>query len=34
MRGILISEDDAHAIAARINLYADEITGDYDAENP
>ncbi len=34
MRGILISEDDARAIAARINLYADEITGDYAAENP
>ncbi len=34
MRGLLSSEDDARAIAARINLYADEVTGDADAENP
>jgi hemoglobin len=34
MRGLLASEDDARAIAARINLYADEVTGDADAENP
>jgi hemoglobin len=34
MRGLLSNEDDARAIAARINLYADEVTGDADAENP
>jgi len=34
LRGHLSSEDDALAIAARVNLYADEITGDYASENP
>jgi len=34
MRGHLNSEDDVRSIAAHINLYADEITGDADSENP
>jgi hemoglobin len=34
LRGQLDSADDAQAIAARLNLFADEVTGDHSAENP
>ncbi len=33
MEGLSISRDDANAIAARVNLYADEVTGDFAHEN-
>tara|TARA_R110002096_G_scaffold29509_9_gene88985 strand:- start:3842 stop:4225 length:384 start_codon:yes stop_codon:yes gene_type:complete len=34
LRGVNLDDDDVHSIQARINLYADEVTGDSQWENP
>ncbi len=34
MRGVNLNADDIHTIQARINFYADEVTGDSAWENP
>lgn len=34
LRGVNLDDDDIHSIQARINIYADEVTGDSQWENP